>query len=111
MGSAVSQQVQDVVAEGFVPRIGWPDFLQNALFAGALLLHDHGSPCCLDWTELDWTGLDWTKLDWTGATGVATGVVSGASPRYTRPIPRTRRRIGSSPRASAKKISPARVPR
>src|ERR1700675_3647070 len=80
-----------MVAEGFVPPIGWPDCLGSALFAGARLLHD--SPC-------------W--LTWTGAASVAIDTVSGASPRYTRPMPRTRRRIGSSPLASAKKISPAR---
>jgi hypothetical protein len=39
------------------------------------------------------------------------GRISGASPLYTRPIPRTRWRIGNSPVALAKKISPTLVPR
>ena len=61
---AAFQQVEQMVAEGFVPTIGWLDCLGGALFAGAFLLHD--SPCC---------------SDWTGATGIATAAVSGASPR------------------------------
>src|SRR5258706_16285580 len=93
-GCASLKLVERMVGGGLVPPIGWFDCLGSALFAGAFLLHD--SSCC---------------LAWTGATGVGTAAVSGASPRYTRPIPRTRRRIGSSPLASAKKISPERVPR
>src|SRR5229473_5787628 len=34
-----------MVAEGFVPPIGWLDCLGSALFSGAFLLHD--SLCCL----------------------------------------------------------------
>ena len=36
---------------------------------------------------------------------------SAFSPRYTREIPRTTRRIGSTPFSLAKKISPTRLPR
>src|SRR6185437_3938401 len=39
----------------------------------------------------------------------ASAAVSGRSPLNTRPMPRTRRRMGSAPLSSAKKISPARL--
>src|SRR6266478_2594338 len=61
----VAKQVEQVLAQGFVARVGWLDCLGNTLSAGAFLLH--GSPCC---------------FDGAGAMVVATGAVSGASPRY-----------------------------
>jgi hypothetical protein len=52
------------------------------------------------------------KQAYPGTAPPGTTVSASAfSPRYTREIPRTTRRIGSTPLSSAKKISPTRVPR